>query len=95
MSKILKYKEYEEEVYNWLMTKHKSNPEFTFSLRQMGSKGAELDYFIGTSKSSYFGTTFWTLPVSFPGSSGDCIDLIIRIAIYPIFQNLIRFPFML
>jgi hypothetical protein len=80
MSKVLKYKEYEEEVYNWLMAKHDANPEFTFSLRQNGSKGAELDYFIGTSKSNYFGTTFWTLPVSFPGSSGDCIDLIVRIS---------------
>lgn len=80
MSKVLKYRAYEEEVYNWLMAKQKSNPEFTFSLRQMGSKGAELDYFIGTSKSNYFGTTFWTLPVSFPGSSGDCIDLIIKIS---------------
>lgn len=75
MTKVLKYREYEEEVFHWLMAKHKANPEFTFSLRQNGSKGAELDYFIGTSKSNYFGTTFWTLPVSFPGSSGDCIDL--------------------
>lgn len=75
MTKVLKYREYEEEVFHWLMAKHKASPEFTFSLRQNGSKGAELDYFIGTSKSNYFGTTFWTLPVSFPGSSGDCIDL--------------------
>ncbi|WP_320815622.1 McrB family protein [Flavobacterium sp.] len=80
MSKILQYRAYEEEVYNWLMAKHKSNPEFTFSLRQKGSKGAELDYFIGTSKSSYFGTTFWTLPVAFPGSSSDCINLIFKIS---------------
>ncbi|WP_339890229.1 AAA family ATPase [uncultured Flavobacterium sp.] len=78
MSKVLKYKEYEEEVYNWLMAKHKAKPAFTFSLRQNGSKGAELDYFIGTSKSNYFGTTFWTLPVSFPGSSSDCINLIFK-----------------
>ena len=80
MTKVLKYREYEEEVFHWLMAKHKANPEFTFSLRQNGSKGAELDYFIGTSKSNYFGTTFWSLPVSFPGSSGDCIDLIIKIS---------------
>jgi hypothetical protein len=39
MSKVLKYKEYEEEVYNWLMAKHKANPDFTFSLRQNGSRG--------------------------------------------------------
>lgn len=79
MSDLIKYREYEEEVFNWLMDKHKKDKGFTFSLRQNGSKGAELDYFIGTSKSNYFGTTFWTLPVSFPGSSGDCIDLIIKI----------------
>ena len=48
---------------------------FTFSSRQKGDKGAELDYFIGTEKSNYFGTTFWTIPVSFPGSSGDLIDV--------------------
>ena len=79
MADLLKYREYEEEVFHWLMAKHETNPDFTFSLRQNGSKGAELDYFIGTSKSNYFGTTFWTLPVSFPGSSGDCIDLIIKV----------------
>jgi 5-methylcytosine-specific restriction enzyme B len=76
MSNILKYREYEEEVYNWLISKHKADPSFTFSLRQKGSKGAELDYFIGTEKSKYFSTTFWYLPVSFPGSSGDCMSLI-------------------
>ena len=80
MTKVLKYREYEEEVFYWLMSKHEKDSNFTFSLRQNGSKGAELDYFIGTSKSNYFGTTFWTLPVSFPGSSGDCIDLIIKIS---------------
>lgn len=80
MTKVLKYREYEEEVFYWLMAKHEKDSKFTFSLRQNGSKGAELDYFIGTSKSNYFGTTFWTLPVSFPGSSGDCIDLIIKIS---------------
>lgn len=47
-----------------------------FSLRQKGSKGAETDYFIGTEKSRYFSTTFWNLPVSFPGSSGDCMGLL-------------------
>src|SRR5690606_31794280 len=49
---------------------------FTFSLRQKGSKGAETNYFIGTERSKYFSTTFWYLPVAFPGSSGDCIGLI-------------------
>ncbi|WP_458625998.1 McrB family protein [Winogradskyella sp. PC D3.3] len=73
---MINYKDYEKQVYDWLMQKHKNDPNFTFSLRMKGSKGAELDYFIGTEKSKYFGMTFWTLPVNFPGSSGDCIDLI-------------------
>ena len=74
------YKEYEKEVYNWLNTKNEQDPNFTFSLRQNGSKGAELDYFIGTEKSRYFAVTFWTIPVGFPGSSGDCIGLIFKLS---------------
>jgi 5-methylcytosine-specific restriction protein B len=58
------------------MSKHQADEDFTFSIRQNGSKGSELDYFIGTSKSKYFGVTFWTLPISYPGSSSDCINLI-------------------
>ena len=72
---MITYKDYEKKVYDWLMAKHNIDENFTFSLRQKGSKGAELDYFIGTEKSNYFGTTFWTIPVSFPGSSGDLIDV--------------------
>jgi len=75
---MLNYTEYEKQVFNWLMSKHTINNSFTFSLRQKGSKGAETDYFIGTEKSNYFSTTFWYLPVSFPGSSGDCIALLFR-----------------
>lgn len=74
------YKEYEKEVYNWLNNKNKLDINFTFSLRQNGSKGAELDYFIGTEKSRYFAVTFWTLPVGFPGSSGDCIGLVFKVS---------------
>jgi hypothetical protein len=73
---MLNYKDYEKQVYDWLMAKHKADINFTFSLRQNGSKGAELDYFIGTENSKYFSTTFWNMPVNFPGSSGDCIGLI-------------------
>jgi hypothetical protein len=73
---MINYKDYEKQVYDWLMTKHNADANFTFSLRQNGSKGSELDYFIGTENSKYFSTTFWTLPVGFPGSSGDCIGLI-------------------
>ena len=77
---MISYKEYEKQVYNWLKSKHEKDNNFTFSLRMKGSKGAELDYFIGTAKSNYFGTTFWTLPVSFPGSSSDCINLMFGVA---------------
>lgn len=69
------YKEYEKKVYDWLMTKHQQDNSFTFSVRQNGSKDTGTDYFIGTEKSKYFSTTFWTIPVSFPGSSGDCMSL--------------------
>ncbi|QXP71265.1 EVE domain-containing protein [Polaribacter sp. R2A056_3_33] len=73
---MINYKDYEKKVYDWLMQKHEVDPSFTFSLRQNASKGTELDYFIGTEKSNYFGITFWTLPISYPGSSSDCINLI-------------------
>ncbi|MDI1318089.1 AAA family ATPase [Flavobacterium sp.] len=73
---MINYKDYEEEVFNWLISKNANDFTFTFSLRQKGSKGAETDYFIGTEKSNYFSTTFWYLPVAFPGSSGDCMGLV-------------------
>lgn len=73
---MLNYKNYEQEVYNWLLAKHQKDNSFTFSLRQKASKGSETDIFIGTEKSNYFGTTFWTLPVYYPGSSSDSINLI-------------------
>lgn len=73
---MLNYKDYEKKVYDWLIDKNRQDPAFTFSLRQKGSKGAETDYFIGTEKSNYFSTTFWHLPVAFPGSSGDCMGLL-------------------
>ncbi len=78
MFDVLKYREYEKEVYDWLMSKHTKDHNFTFSLRQKSAAGCETDYFIGTSKSNYFGTTFWTFPASYPGSSGDRINLIFR-----------------
>ena len=45
-----RYKEFEETVFNWLMSKHNEDPKFTFSLRQKASKGSETDYFIGTER---------------------------------------------
>src|SRR5690554_5868076 len=72
---MLTYKEYEESVYNWLIKKNEQDPEFTFSFRRVASTGAKADYFIGTEKSNYLGLTLWTIPVSYPGSSGDLITL--------------------
>jgi 5-methylcytosine-specific restriction enzyme B len=69
------YKDYEKQVFEWLSKKNEKDETFNFSVRQKASKGSELDYFIGTEKSNYFGTTFWFIPVSFPGSSSDCINL--------------------
>lgn len=50
---MLSYKDYEKQVYDWLMPKQNTEGTFTFSLTQNGTKGAELDYFIGTEKSNY------------------------------------------
>ena len=72
---MISYQEYEKAVYEWLMDKNKEDSSFTFSTRLNGLKGSELDYFIGTEKSGYFGLTFWSIPVGFPGSSADLIDL--------------------
>ena len=72
---MLDYHEYENRVFEWLKAKHESDPMFTFSLRQKGTKAARTDRFIGTKKGGYFGTTFWTIPVAYPGASADFIDL--------------------
>ncbi len=74
---MLDYKEFEKSIFNWFMQKN-TNEDFTFSLRQMASKGAESDYFIGTQSSMYFATTFWTIPVGYPGSAGDLIQIQFR-----------------
>ena len=70
------YIELEAIVFNWLLKKHEVDPSFTFSLRKAASKGAEMNYFIGTEKSNYFSTTFWEIPVNYPGLSSDLIDLV-------------------
>lgn len=72
---MLPYQEFEKKVFDFLMSKHQADPRFTFSLRQKASKGAESNYFIGTEKSGYFGCTFWNIPVGFPGSTSDLIDV--------------------
>ena len=71
---MLTYQQYEKAVFDWLMAKHKADRNFAFSTRLKANKGSELDYFIGTEKSGYFGFTLWDIPVSYPGSSADLID---------------------
>jgi len=75
---LLNYDAYEKAVYEWLFSKYEADHSFCFSTRLRASKGSEHKYFIGTRKSAYFGTTFWWIPVSFPGSSSDLINLIFR-----------------
>ncbi|NVO03749.1 MAG: hypothetical protein HXX09_13715 [Bacteroidetes bacterium] len=70
------YEEFEKIIFEWLMDKHKADSSFAFSLRQKAGKGAELDYFIGTKQSKYFSTTFWYIPVNYPGSTSDLINLL-------------------
>lgn len=75
----MRYKELQKEVFNWFINKNNIDKNFTFSVRQKANKGSELNYFIGTEKSRYFSTTFWTIPVSYPGSSIDLMNLVFRI----------------
>ncbi len=72
---MISYQEYEKKVFDWLYAKHQADRNFRFSVRIKASKGAQRDYFIGTEKSQYFGMTFWNIPLGYPGSAGDLIDL--------------------
>ncbi|MDI1233831.1 MAG: AAA family ATPase [bacterium] len=72
----MNYNEYEKTVFDWLISKHNKDKSFTFSVRQKANKGSEKDYFIGTQKSNYFGINFWNMPVYYPGSSVDLINVI-------------------
>ncbi|WP_316807312.1 McrB family protein [Pedobacter agri] len=76
---MLNYHEYEKAVFDWLMAKRKQEPNFTFSLRKKISNGQEKDIFIGTQQSNYFATTFWSLPVSYPGSSGEATGIVFKL----------------
>lgn len=73
------YQELQTQVFKWLKNKYNRDHNFTFSVRQKANKGAELNYFIGTEKSRYFSTTFWYVPVAYPGSSSDLINLVFTI----------------
>lgn len=70
------YHDLQKDFFDWLKSKNEKE-NFTFSVRQLASKGAELNYFIGTEKSNYFSTTFWNIPVAYPGSAGELISLVI------------------
>lgn len=83
------YKELQEKVFRWLKKKYEDDNTFTFSVRQKANKGAELNYFIGTEKSMYFSTTFWFVPVAYPGSSSDLINLVFSLTN----ENRIEFHF--
>lgn len=71
---MFSYKDYEKAVYDWLLDKY-NETGLTFTVRMKASSGAEGDYFIGTEKSGYFGTSFWYIKVGFPGSNGDPVQL--------------------
>ena len=77
---MISYQEFEEIIFNFLIDKNNLDPTFTFSLRQKANKGSEKDYFIGTEKSKYIATTFWNIPVSYPGSATDMINLLFTIS---------------
>ena len=72
------YEEFSVNLFNRLLDQHKKDPSFTFSVRQKPSKGAESNYFIGTEKSRYMGTTLWYVPVGYPGNASDLINLMFR-----------------
>lgn len=69
------FHEYEKIVFEWMLKKHEQNQEFTFSVRRKASKGTETNYFIGSEKSKYFATTLWYIPIAYPGSSTDLINI--------------------
>ncbi|WP_213189214.1 McrB family protein [Cloacibacterium caeni] len=88
---MTKYQELQKDVFNWLKSKYEEDNTFTYSVRQKANKGAELNYFIGTERSKYFSTTFWFIPGSYPGSSGDLINLVFDLRFKEGFEFFIQF----
>ena len=74
----MNYFEFQKAVFDFLWSKHRKNSQFTFSVRQKASKGAEKNHFIGTERSRYFGFTCWDIPVYFPGSSADLTNFFFK-----------------
>lgn len=65
-----------KQVYEAL-SENRNKSGLNFSVRQKASKGSETNYFIGTQKSRYFAFTLWNIPVSYPGSSIDLINVVV------------------
>lgn len=65
-----------KKVYEALL-ENRNKTGLNFSVRQKASKGSETNYFIGTQKSRYFAFTLWNIPVSYPGSSVDLINVVV------------------
>jgi 5-methylcytosine-specific restriction protein B len=84
------YQEIEKKVFDWMYSQYELDNTFTFSVRKKTSKGAESDYFIGTKKYNYFGTTFWSIPVGYAGSASDLINLFFNIK-----EGKVKFKFQL
>lgn len=78
MALTINYHDLEERVFLYLQSRQKQNPDVGFSMRVKAGKGSETDYFIGTTKSNYFGFTLWGVYVSFPGSSNDLFDFFVQ-----------------
>ena len=70
------YADYERTVYDFLLARQREAADLRFSTRRKASSTAAGDIFIGTERSGRFSTTFWTLPVSYPGAAGDLIRLV-------------------
>lgn len=75
---MINYKDYEKEVYNWLIDKRKQDPNFTFSVREKEKRGSELHYFMGGEQSCYFTFRLWSIPSVLNGSPGNCIGVVFK-----------------
>ncbi|MGJ8762355.1 MAG: AAA family ATPase, partial [Polaribacter sp.] len=75
---MINYKDYEKEVYNWLIGKRKQDPNFTFSIRDKEKEGSELSYFMGGEQSRYFTFRLWSIPSVLNSSPGNCIGVVFK-----------------
>ncbi|WP_282071365.1 McrB family protein [Polaribacter atrinae] len=75
---MINYKDYQKQVYDWLIDKNKQDPNFTFSLRENEEEGSELHYFMGGEQSRYFTFRLWSIPSVLNGSPGNCIGVVFK-----------------